>query len=411
MFYTPLPHFRVVSAETPAPGLTARLRSLWQSSHAPDVRAARLVLDVAAVGLIVAGLGLAWDGSWHFTLPFDEFWSPPHRVLYAGVALAAATNLGTFLPRVRSAFGGPAIRVPALSFEVPVPLVLLAAGSLMMLMGGMVDSRWHEILQGSEGHYSIPHNVTIIGGIIMGLAMASGFRHIKRPLPWVEKWGSPVLMAFIIAIFYRLVFTFTIPAAGLEGYVRDPVLATNTAAVALRQSYLDQGLVADNTLWAPLALAAAGLTPVVMASRLTKSRWGATVAAGLFTGALLLVALSSNARGLRFPMSSPAVFMVLPAALLADGLGPRLRGATWPLAGLVFGAGHTLVYGFNPAGLALAVAGGWAASQFGGFLARLMGEPTRREVGLGLLFLAIVAPIAIGMIDAFTPYGRALFGL
>lgn len=161
-----------------------RLRALWSSSHSPDIRAARLVLDLAAVGLVVAGLGLAWDGSWHFTFPFEGFWSPPHKVLYAGVALAVAANLGTFLPRVRRAFAGPAIRVPALSFEVPVPLVLLAAGSLMMLMGGMIDSRWHEILKGSEGYYSIPHNITIIGGIVMGLAMASGFRHIGRP------WGS-----------------------------------------------------------------------------------------------------------------------------------------------------------------------------------------------------------------------------
>jgi hypothetical protein len=332
-------------------------------------------------------------------------------VLYAGVALAVAANIGTFLPRVRGAYSGPALRVPLFAFEVPVPLVLLMAGSLMMLMGGMVDSRWHEVLQGSEGHYSIPHNVTIIGGIVMGLAMASGFRHIRRPFPWVEKWGSPVLMAFIIAIFYRLVFTFTIPAAGLEGYIRDPVLAVNTDAVALRQSYLDQGLVADNTLWAPLALAAAGLTPVVMASKLTKSRWGATVAASLFTGALLLVALSSNARGLRFPMSSPAVYMVLPAALLADGLGLRLKAATWPAAGLLFGAGHALAYGFNPGGLALAAGGGAAAGYFGTSLARLMEAPTRREVGLGLLLLAVVAPLAISTLDLFTPCGRALFGL
>jgi drug/metabolite transporter (DMT)-like permease len=52
-----------------------------------QLRLERAIVVIALIGGIIALFGTYWDDAWHTDLGRDEFASPPHLVLYGGVAL------------------------------------------------------------------------------------------------------------------------------------------------------------------------------------------------------------------------------------------------------------------------------------------------------------------------------------
>lgn len=392
------------------------------------LRGRRLTQGLLAAVSLGAGLafaGFIWDHGWHQTLPFDQFWSPPHLLLYSGLTLVILTNLGLFYAPVRQSLaGGLVLRVPFLAFRVPASFALLAVGSLAAILSGMMDQKWHEALRGGESFYSLPHNSILLGAVVAALGIRQAavvLRGRKAGDPgdpaWVrrfekpeaDRWLVPVLASALMVVSLRLVSSFGDTRAWVGTLMADPRLSTDVAGNALRQRYLDLNLLADNSLLAPLMLVLALVTLPAYARGLVGGRWAATRTAVAF--ALLLLALEGLVRfgGMNLLWSSPAVYMVVPAAAAADLAAPYLGrhpGLGWALAGVVFAAGHGALYGLHPAGVALAAVGGWFAGLMGRGLADFVERPTPRAVGLGLLLMVVVVPVLLGGLDILVRYGK-----
>lgn len=369
---------------------------------------APLLLAVASAGLALAFGGLYWDGVWHTTRPFEEFWSPPHLVLYAGLALVLVLNLAIFHAPFREAFGTTSVKVPFLNFGIPSPLLLLAAGSLMAIFSGMVDQKWHEALKGGESAYSLPHNFTILGGILAALGIASGFLALRqRRGREIQAWAVAVFAAVLVMVFYRLTYSFAESRAGVERALLDPLLSTDPNAVALRQRYLETNLLADNTLIAPIFLVAAAVTPLALARALTGDKWAATRAGLVFAGVGIALNLFFVAQGYKPVRSSPVALAVLPAGIAADlafrflAKNKRAEDLSWFAATATYLAGYGALFGLHPAGVALALGGGWLSGFMGRGLAAITATPRPRAVGWALLWMGLVIPVAFSGLDFY----------
>jgi hypothetical protein len=391
---------------------------------------ARAVLILSALGFAVALGGLWWDGAWHRTFPFEEFWSPPHLVLYAGVLVALAAASGALLEPVRRAFDGPAFPLPPLSVRFPVGLLLLALGTLMALFSGMVDSVWHESLKGGESAYSLPHNMTISGGLLAALGILSGallLRDKTRLDRRVLGFGVLAFGAGLSAGLIRYVGSFAVTRADYIASLSNPALQADLQALALRRTTLEWNWTADNPLWAPLALTLALATALAMAQALRPRRWSATLSLALLLGGLLAFTAAILAVG-QNPSYRFTLAFGLPLALLAD-FGewrwassrapeteaplPFRRGLLlWAAAGLSLGLLHNSFYGWSLPGLLLATGGGALGFAAGRGLVRLILRPSPAVLVAGLLLLAVALPVAAGGLDIWVRYGSYwwLFG-
>lgn len=399
--------------------LLSRLRAV---PHLP----ARLVLILAGLGLATALGGLWWDGAWHRTFPFEEFWSPPHWVLYTGVLLALGVSAGGLLESVRRAFDDPGVRVPLLAVRLPVGLLLLALGALFALFSGMVDSVWHESLKGGESAYSLPHNLTISGGLLAALGILSGALLLRDKTDLDRRvlgWGVLAFGAGLAAGLVRYVGSFAVTRADYFASLNNPALQSDLQALALRRTTLEWNWTFDNPLWGPLALTLALATALAMAQALRPRRWSATFSLGLLLGGLLAFTAAILAVG-QNPSYRFTLFFGLPLALAADfgewkwtspsngggtqekGLSMRRGLLLWAAAGLSLGIVHGAVYGWSLPGLLLAAAGGALGYAAGRGLVRLILRPSSAVLIAGLLLLAVVLPVVAGGLDIWLRYGK-----
>ncbi len=124
-------------------------------------------LLLAAAAWLVAGLQLdAWA---HATIPdLETFWTPWHAVLYSGIAACGgvlAWQTHRLLPAGNITLGS--VAALPLAFRIP------AAGMALLLVGGGIDTLWHNIF-GIERELEIfvsPSHILIITGMCL---VASG---------------------------------------------------------------------------------------------------------------------------------------------------------------------------------------------------------------------------------------------
>lgn len=127
----------------------------------------RWVLLVAAAWLVI---GLQLDAYAHATTPqLETFWTPWHAVLYSGIAASGFTLLWIMRSRLPSI---PTYRtLLALPNALRIPLV----GMGLLLVGGGVDTLWHNIFgieQGLEIFVSPSHELIIMGMVLVAAGPA-----------------------------------------------------------------------------------------------------------------------------------------------------------------------------------------------------------------------------------------------
>ncbi|HKF77308.1 MAG TPA: hypothetical protein VKF59_14295, partial [Candidatus Dormibacteraeota bacterium] len=93
--------------------------------------------------LLVASAGLAWDIAWHTYIGRDAFLTPPHMVLYGGVAAAGTAGLtGLLLESWRRAPGTVSL---AGVLHAPLGLFVTGSGILTLVLAAPLDNYWHEL--------------------------------------------------------------------------------------------------------------------------------------------------------------------------------------------------------------------------------------------------------------------------
>jgi hypothetical protein len=133
----------------------------------------RWTLVGASLWLVI---GLQLDAYAHATTPeLETFWTPWHGVLYSGIAACGFTLLWLLRPRLPRV-----LTYRRLRHDTPSALRLPVVGMAMLLVGGAIDTLWHNLFgieKGLEIFFS-PSHFLIIGGMTLvasgpGLMLAS----------------------------------------------------------------------------------------------------------------------------------------------------------------------------------------------------------------------------------------------
>ena len=117
---------------------------------------------VVAAGVGWLGFpGLLWDVAWHRTVGRDSFLSPPHVLMYAGVAANGLVATWALVSRI----GHPGFG-------------LVGAGFALAVVGAVLDEAWHRLVGKDVNLWSPPHLVGLAGTmvIVVGLAVAVAAR-------------------------------------------------------------------------------------------------------------------------------------------------------------------------------------------------------------------------------------------
>jgi hypothetical protein len=127
----------------------------------------RWVLLIASAWLVI---GLQLDAYAHATTPeLETFWTPWHGVLYSGIAASGFTLLWIMKSRL------PAIPTYRSLLALPNALRIPCAGMAFLLVGGGMDTLWHNIFgieKNLEIFVSPSHEFIILGMVLVAMGPA-----------------------------------------------------------------------------------------------------------------------------------------------------------------------------------------------------------------------------------------------
>ncbi|MBO0794582.1 MAG: hypothetical protein J2P36_27020 [Ktedonobacteraceae bacterium] len=166
--------------------------------------------------LIAGGLGAVWDREWHAYVGRDQFWTPPHTLIYVSVTaggLIALTLVLLETMRYRRKVAGVSdtstVRVFWL-FHAPIGFVVSGFGALLSLISAPLDNYWHELYGIDIAMWAPFHMMGITGALIATLGMIYVFaseaaidrqeqakRRTFLRLTALE-WGSLAVMASLM---------------------------------------------------------------------------------------------------------------------------------------------------------------------------------------------------------------------
>ncbi len=295
---------------------------------------------VGGFAILVEMTGGDWDIRWHIRRLVEVFWTPPHTVLYSGLAIAFASAFGAHILQLL----GP---VPPRPLRVGIHVALI--GLAMQLVAGGFDTWWHATF-GVDDALSPPHVLLIGGMVVSGFGFVSGLVVLARSpgfwttaVPSVRRLLYVAMPAAFVALFYALwgfSWVFTYP-----GFTKPPFLAE------LWQRSVVGTLFA--TLLPFIALSAARTVP-----------WwgGATATLGLVTIDVTLVDALMGSPPDAASLALGLALILVPAVVIDFVVtrypSERARRVTTPLLGMAGG----ILGGLFAGGPVLAMTGGLSSN-------------------------------------------------
>ena len=151
--------------------------------------------------------GANWDIIWHGLVNVDSFFTPPHLLIYSGVALSLITIFVGIVISVKSDYGSK--KQFSMLHKIPNPLKLIALGCTVEVFSGQFDSWWHSNF-GFDGLLSPPHLMLISGMLISIIGALIGIHatDTRKKFKIVSQIISYGILWMIVTNF---VFMFTLP--------------------------------------------------------------------------------------------------------------------------------------------------------------------------------------------------------
>ncbi len=122
-------------------------------------------------------LGAVWDREWHAYVGRDQFWTPPHTLIYscvAGAGLIALTfvfiETYRYYHHIPGVDGTSTISIFKI-FHAPLGFIVLGFGALIALIAAPLDNYWHELYGIDIALWAPFHMMGVTGGLIGMLGM------------------------------------------------------------------------------------------------------------------------------------------------------------------------------------------------------------------------------------------------
>lgn len=230
--------------------------------------------------LLQGELGAVWDREWHAYVGRDQFWTPPHTLIYSCVAGAGILALIVVLwetyryrhhiPEVDDTSTVPILRF----FHAPLGFSVLGFGALLALISAPLDNYWHELYGIDIALWAPFHMMGVTGGLIGMLGMVYVFASeaaIERQSKKVPKrYFGLTLLELGIVMTMASILNYV-----LTGFLQFPLISIGTIQIS---TY-------------PLPLLAGCIMFMVAANRTTQRPGTATLLALLLTLHTIIVEL------------------------------------------------------------------------------------------------------------------------
>ncbi len=245
-------------------------RTATASYPAPAERRLRRISAWLLLTFLLMGeLGAVWDREWHAYVGRDQFWTPPHTMIYSCVAGCGLLALFVVLLETyryyqkREGVDRSSTATILWFFHAPLGFSVLGFGALLALTAAPLDNYWHELYGIDVALWAPFHMMGVTGGMIGILGMIYIFAseaavdlHNRRTVRTYLGF-RPLELGALMAMASFLNFALT-------GFLQFPVVTVGTLHIS---TY-------------PLPLVASGLFCMVSAVRFTHK-----------SGAALLVVL------------------------------------------------------------------------------------------------------------------------
>src|SRR5688572_19729662 len=143
--------------------------------YSSAMRISPIIYFLISIGVSLQISGSNWDIVWHGVGNVETFFTPPHSVIYSGVALAIGSVIGgitqaAFKIQQQKKYATWLVQLPS---SLPLSLKLTAIGCILQLSAGPFDFLWHTQF-GFDGLLSPPHSVLTVGMLTTALGALIG---------------------------------------------------------------------------------------------------------------------------------------------------------------------------------------------------------------------------------------------
>ena len=143
--------------------------------YSSAMRISPIIYFLISIGVSLQISGSNWDIVWHGVGNVETFFTPPHSVIYSGVALAIGSVIGgiiqvAFKIQQQKKYATWLVQLPS---SLPLSLKLAAIGCILQLSAGPFDFLWHTQF-GFDGLLSPPHSVLAVGMLTTALGALIG---------------------------------------------------------------------------------------------------------------------------------------------------------------------------------------------------------------------------------------------
>jgi len=147
------------------------------------------------VFLLSGESGSIWDRERHYYVGRDQFWAPPHTLIYLSVAGAGMLALAVvFVDTVRFYRGAPGVddnstvRIFKL-FHAPLGFIIAGFGALQALTSAQLDNCWHTL-----------YGIDIMHWAIRAAVVQQGMSYrVPGSIPYFNAIDALLLLIFIIS--------------------------------------------------------------------------------------------------------------------------------------------------------------------------------------------------------------------
>jgi hypothetical protein len=187
------------------------------------IRISPIIYFLISIGVSLQISGSNWDIVWHGIGNVETFFTPPHSVIYSGVALAIGSVIGGI---IQAAFKIQQQKknimwLVLLPSSLPLSLKLAAIGCILQLTAGPFDFLWHTQF-GFDGLLSPPHSVLAVGMLTTALGALIGIysqrsNHSSRKInntsssSLFSKLSLIVGFAVFLMVAVGIILMFTLP--------------------------------------------------------------------------------------------------------------------------------------------------------------------------------------------------------
>ncbi len=205
--------------------------------------------------VLIGDLGLGWDRRWHDILGRDQFWIPPHILMYTAVGGTGLIALFVVLLETRRYYqkrpgvdDASTVRVLRY-FHAPLGFVLLGFGTLNDIIAAPLDNYWHQLYGIDVTLWSPFHLMGVFGAITVGLGIIYTFASEaayereantrRRFLGFnAAEWGIMVLLAGYQELVPPALTAFTSISLGRVQLLTYPLILALTTSLCLISAYL-----------------------------------------------------------------------------------------------------------------------------------------------------------------------------